>query len=57
MHLILYCKGIHPVVPEGATNLTNALGFGDSEGKIGTGKVNITKGRLSEWVEGRISIF
>lgn len=47
-HLILYCKGLHLVVNEYTANLRNALGFEDSEGKIATDKVEITRKRLSD---------
>ena len=48
-HLILYCKGLHPVVAEEAINITNTLGLRDSEGKVDMGKVEITKKKLSDW--------
>lgn len=48
-HLILYCKGLDSVVAEEAITLSNALGFRYSGGNIDTGKVEITKMRLSDW--------
>ncbi|MDJ1305930.1 MAG: hypothetical protein MRQ09_06910, partial [Candidatus Midichloria sp.] len=50
-HLILYCKGLHPVLTEGNADIIKALGFRDSEGKVDFKKVEITKQRLSEWWE------
>ncbi|KAG0433165.1 hypothetical protein HPB47_020163 [Ixodes persulcatus] len=47
-HLILYCKGLHPVHTEDNIDLIRSLGFRDSEGKVDFKTVEITKQRLSE---------
>ena len=48
-HLILHCKGLHPMPTEDNINLIKSLGFRDSEGKVDFKTVEITKQRLSEW--------
>ncbi|KAG0422365.1 hypothetical protein HPB47_001809 [Ixodes persulcatus] len=48
-HLILYCKGLHPMHTEDNIDLIRSLGFRDSEGKVDFKTVEITKQRLSEW--------
>lgn len=47
--LILYCKVPHPAVARGDTDLLQALGFKDNDGKIDAGKAATTKRRFSDW--------
>lgn len=48
-HLILFCKGLHPVVQGNEAEFFKALGFRDSEGRIDFKRVEKTKRRLSDW--------
>ena len=48
-HLVLYCKGLHPAVAEGETDLVKALGFQNSEGIRDLKMVEIIKRRLADW--------
>lgn len=48
-HLLLYCTDIHSAVPQGDTDLVQAFGFRDSDGKIYVGKAETTEHALSDW--------
>ncbi|XP_077508176.1 uncharacterized protein LOC144119445 [Amblyomma americanum] len=53
-HLILFCKGLRPAVKSRGADLSKALGFNDSEGKLDFKRVELTKRRLSDlWLKSR----
>uniref|UniRef100_A0A6G5AH09 Putative tick transposon n=1 Tax=Rhipicephalus microplus TaxID=6941 RepID=A0A6G5AH09_RHIMP len=48
-HLIMFCKGLHPIVQDDGAEFFKALGFRDREGKIDFKRVDLTRRRLSDW--------
>uniref|UniRef100_A0A6G5AHU1 Putative tick transposon n=1 Tax=Rhipicephalus microplus TaxID=6941 RepID=A0A6G5AHU1_RHIMP len=48
-HLIMFCKGLHPIVQDDGAEFFNALGLRDWEGKIDFKRVDLTRRRLSDW--------
>ncbi|XP_075738692.1 uncharacterized protein LOC142783861 [Rhipicephalus microplus] len=48
-HLIMFCKGLHPIVQDDGAEFFKALGFRDREGKIDIKRVELTRRRLSDW--------
>uniref|UniRef100_A0A6M2CZR6 Putative tick transposon n=1 Tax=Rhipicephalus microplus TaxID=6941 RepID=A0A6M2CZR6_RHIMP len=48
-HLIMFCKGLHPIVQDDGAEFFKALGFSNREGKIDIKWVKITRIRLSDW--------
>uniref|UniRef100_A0A6M2CV84 Putative tick transposon n=1 Tax=Rhipicephalus microplus TaxID=6941 RepID=A0A6M2CV84_RHIMP len=53
-HLIMFCKGLHPIVQDDGAEFFKALGFRDREGKIDLKRVDLTRRRLSDlWPKSR----
>uniref|UniRef100_A0A6M2CJ98 Putative tick transposon n=1 Tax=Rhipicephalus microplus TaxID=6941 RepID=A0A6M2CJ98_RHIMP len=48
-HLIMFCKGLYPIVQDDGAEFFKALGFRDREGKIDFKQVDLTRRRLSDW--------
>ncbi|XP_075748102.1 uncharacterized protein LOC142814045 [Rhipicephalus microplus] len=48
-HLIMFCKGLHPIVQDDGAAFFKALGFRNREGKIDFKRVDLTRRRLSDW--------